>query len=318
MRSTLTTTCAAISVAIFFISLAPSPASGDCVWYDTCRFDGYHWQNCPYNGPGYPLDPVENPEAIEIIQRRCPEYYSSTDDLVCCTPQSLKIMDDSIAYAEAVYGRCPTCLKNLVRSICAFSCNPDASRFVKVHTTTYINNQVEVEYVHAIDVNITQNYISGVFDSCSNVIHPASGKKVLDIACGQYDSYMCDPIKWFTFMGDAAVNTLAPFTINYLVNDNVEEAFDWEVKTCDVAYEGDYQCSCVDCNLACPVGGEPEPEDEVFQIMKVNGVSFLVGVIIGVIGVVYITVYFVNNKMSISFGSKCRFRGRGSAKRGFD
>lgn len=289
-----------------FLTFHLTPVSADCVWYDTCRFDGIHWQNCPYDGPGHPLDTVADPDAVEIIQRRCPEYYNSPDELLCCTAKSLRIMDDSIAYAESVYGRCPTCLKNLIRSICAFSCSPDASRFTGRHTRTETIGGNTVEYIHQIDVNVTQNYIQGVFDSCSNVIHPASGKKVLDIACGSYDSFMCDPIKWFTFMGDAASNTLAPFTINYLVNDVVEESFDRVTKPCDEVYEGDYQCSCVDCNLACPVGGEPEPEEEPFQILQVNGTSFLIGVIIGCLGVAYITIYFMYNKFAIRMGGETK------------
>lgn len=291
-----------ITAVLLTVFLAgPSLVAGDCIWYGTCRYDGIHYQNCPYDGPGYPLDPVENPEAIEIIQRRCPEYYTSTDDLVCCNPQSLQIMDDSISYAEAVYGRCPTCLKNIIRSICAFSCSPDASNYTNRYTTQDFNG---VEYIHAIDFRTTETYLEGVFNSCSNVVHPSSGKKVLDIACGQYDSYMCDPMKWFTFMGDASINTLAPFTINYYIHDVPEERFNGVAKTCDETYEGDYQCSCVDCNLACPVGEEPQPDSEPFMILEVNGFSFLVGLIVGVIGVCYITVYFITSRVAIKWGSE--------------
>lgn len=247
------------------------------------------------------MDPVENPEAIEIIQRRCPEYHSSPDDLVCCTPQSLKIMDESIAYAESVYGRCPTCLKNLVRSICAFSCSPAASNFVNRYTTPDFSG---VEYIHAIDFRVNYDYLQGVFNSCSNVVHPSSGKKVLDIACGAYDSYMCDPIKWFEFMGDASINTLAPFTINYIPTDDPEQRFDYPTKECDEVYDGDYQCSCVDCNRACPIGEEPEPETEPFEILELNGIAFLVAVIVGVFTVGYLTVAFLFNKMQMKLSSE--------------
>lgn len=281
--------------------VGPSLVAADCVWYGTCRFDGTHWQNCPYDGPGFPLNPVTDPHAVDIIQRRCPEVPSSPDDPVCCTPQSLQIMDDSIAYAEAVYGRCPTCLKNIIRSICAFSCSPEASRFTDRYTTIDFNN---VEYIHAIDFRTTKEYLDGVFKSCSDVVHPSSGKKVLDIACGAYDSYMCDPDKWFQFMGDSAINTLAPFTINYIPHDVPEERFEGVAKTCDQTYDGDYQCSCVDCNLACPIADEPEAEPEAWKIMEANGITFLIGVIVGVLGVVYLTVYFLNSKYSIRFGSE--------------
>lgn len=297
MRSPLLATLLAI-----FLVAPPLLVTGDCIWHDVCRFDGNHWQNCPYDGPGFPLDPITDAEAIEIIQRRCPEHYKSTDDLICCTPFSLQIMDTSISYAEAIYGRCPTCLKNLIRSICAFSCSPQASTYTDRHTA--VDPFTGVEYITAIDFRVDQEYLQGVFDSCSYVVHPASGKKVLDIACGMYDSYMCDVEKWFQFMGDSSINPLAPFTINYMPHDVPEERFNYPAKTCDEVYDGDYHCSCVDCALACPVGDEPQPEEEPFKILEANGISFLVGVIVGVIGVVYITVYFVNNKIAIKFGSE--------------
>ena len=283
----------AILLAVFtIVSVGPVLVASDCVWHGVCNFDGTHYQNCPYSGPGYPLN---NDSAIEIIQRRCPEVHSDPDDLVCCTPQSLKIMDDSIAYAEAVYGRCPTCLKNLVRSICAFSCSPKASDFIETYTRP---NSAGVEYIHSIDMRISYEYMEAVFTSCSNVVHPASGKKVLDIACGGYDSYMCTPERWFWFMGDASINTLAPFTINYIPTEDPERRFHREVKTCDEPYEGDYQCSCVDCNLACPEAEEPEPESEPFTILDVNGVSFIIGVVVGVLGVAYLTFYFLHGKIN--------------------
>lgn len=291
----------AASLFLTLCIIGPALVSADCVWYGTCRFDGNHYQNCPYDGPGFPLDAENEPEAVAIMQRRCPEYFKSVDDPLCCTPESLQIMDASIAYAESVYGRCPTCLKNIIRSICAFSCSPDASTYTTRYTTVDFNN---VEYIHAIDFRVNEDYLNNVFKSCSNVIHPSSGKKVLDIACGAYDSYMCDPEKWFQFMGDASINSLAPFTINYLPHDVPEERFDYDVLNCEETYEGDYQCSCVDCSAACPKGEEPQPESEGFKILEANGISFLTGIIIGVIGVVYITVYFINNRIAIRFGSE--------------
>lgn len=39
-------------------------------------------------------------------------------------------MDESMGSAESVFGRCPTCLQNMIKSICSFSCAPDQSRFM--------------------------------------------------------------------------------------------------------------------------------------------------------------------------------------------
>lgn len=33
--------------------------------------------------------------------------------------------------------------------------------------------------------------------------------------CGDWGASRCSPVKWFTFMGDAAGNQFVPFQINY-------------------------------------------------------------------------------------------------------
>lgn len=272
-----------------------------CMWFGVCNVEGSHAQNCPYDGPGMPLNQSDH-VALEIIQRRCPEYYNSPEDLVCCTEESLRIMDDSIDQAEAIFGRCPTCLNNLIRSICAFSCFNGASKFVKRYTE--VNPITQVEYINAIDFHVSHDYLQGVFDSCIEVIHPASGKKALDIACGSYESDKCTPLRWFTFMGDKGSNTLAPFQITYIVEEDENQRFDGPTKKCYEAYEGKHACSCVDCAESCPEREEPEIPDSVFTVGSMNGISFVIGLVIGVVGVIYLTTYFSSNLIRFRLGSE--------------
>lgn len=43
-------------------------------------------------------------------------------------------MVSSLRMAEGVFGRCQTCLKNMMKSICSMTCAHDHSRFMSTHT----------------------------------------------------------------------------------------------------------------------------------------------------------------------------------------
>lgn len=45
-----------------------------------------------------------------------------------------------------------------------------------------------------------EKYINETYDSCKSVIHPASGRVSMDIACGAYNSRTCTPRRYnYTF-----------------------------------------------------------------------------------------------------------------------
>jgi Niemann-Pick C1 protein len=50
----------------------------------------------------------------------------------CCDTEQLKTMDQNIVLAAAFLQRCPSCLRNLVKHICDFTCGVDQSRFINV------------------------------------------------------------------------------------------------------------------------------------------------------------------------------------------
>lgn len=55
---------------------------------------------------------------------------------MCCDQQMVEIMETSLAMAEGIFGRCPTCFKNFQKSICSFNCSPKQSEFLKGNLTT--------------------------------------------------------------------------------------------------------------------------------------------------------------------------------------
>lgn len=144
-------------------------------------------------------------------------------DALCCDAQMIKIMESSINKAAGIYGRCDTCLKNLFKSICALNCSPKQNEFLFGKTGKrvaengtegewnwyhilaicfYIHNfsltfrlvwNFAVKIIESLDYYITEEYVGGVFDSCKNVIVPATGGYALDASCGKYGSKACTP-----------------------------------------------------------------------------------------------------------------------------
>lgn len=51
-------------------------------------------------------------------------------DLVCCDADMIQVMANSLTTAFAIFGRCPTCMGNFQKSICAMNCSPHQSKFL--------------------------------------------------------------------------------------------------------------------------------------------------------------------------------------------
>lgn len=269
---------------------------GDCVMYDVCNKNQVHDQNCPYEGPGYALN---DPEAEEILLRRCPDIYQDPSKLVCCTPVQVKTMESSIQMAEGIFGRCQTCLKNLLKGICGLACDPEQDKYISILEQRY-SSIYQKDYVHSVEYRIDLNYTTNVYDSCKQVIHPSSGRQAMELACGT-EASKCNPDQWYFYMGDPIVNPLVPFKIEYVNSDDENARFTAETKTCEEAYDNAYACSCVDCAESCPVADPPLPDDPGYQIFNLNGTTFIIAVVIGSFGVVAIifgSVVFKNVNLS--------------------
>lgn len=113
--------------------------------------------------------------------------------LVCCDAAQVRTLVSNINNAEAIFGRCQTCVGNMLRSICAFTCGADQSRFI--NATVGINESFfgTAEVVLEIDINIDERFVNETYDSCQGVVNPATGTTSMDIACGFYDSRTCTP-----------------------------------------------------------------------------------------------------------------------------
>jgi Niemann-Pick C1 protein len=218
---------------------------------------------------------------------------NTADSPVCCTPNQVRSMEDSILKAEGIFGRCTTCLKNLLKGICAVACDPEQDKFIRIRDTRN-NTFTGREYVTEIEYRMDPAYKQSVFNSCSEVIHPSSGRLALGIACGT-DLLKCTPDQLFFYMGDPVGNPLVPFKIDYTNIDDPNTRFESKTLECYESYEGDYPCSCVDCSGTCPNTDPPTADDNGFEIGSFNGITFIVSMSIGLIGLLMIIVGFTRD-----------------------
>ncbi len=91
--------------------------------------------------------------------------------------------------------------------------------------------------MNAVEIVLDESYANSTYYSCSTVIHPASGRLSMDVACsGIYNSKTCTPERWYHFLGDVN-NPLVPFEMVYKFSQTDENRFIEETRSCDEAYE---------------------------------------------------------------------------------
>lgn len=150
------------------------------------------------------------------------------------------VLNQNVKLAANFLARCPSCMANLVRHMCDFTCSPQQSKFMEIKATEMntdtskfffwgefcrldINKPYslfsEKEYITNIDLHITGQYMNGTYDSCSAVSSPSTGRRALDLMCGSWGASKCSARKWFTYMGTTEGNPYVPFQINYIEHD---------------------------------------------------------------------------------------------------
>lgn len=271
--------------------------------YGVCNQIGIHHQNCPSNETAKPLDPQHSlyEEAVAIMKRRCGFMFEDESTPLCCDPFQLHQLDSNFKNGEGLFGRCETCLKNMLFSICNFACNPEQSRFLTAHT------HESGYYVDKVDYRIDRDHVHGVYDSCKGIILPSSGKYAMDIACGGWESTRCTAERWFEYLGDAANNDYVPFTIEYHFEEDPDARYNQDVLHCDRAYNDSNSCSCVDCAESCPVSDPPEAAKPGFLVGDLNGVTFVVAVVVGGFGlaVILVSLFVKSSKRLPEFPKFC-------------
>ncbi|CAH1135903.1 unnamed protein product [Ceutorhynchus assimilis] len=254
------------------------PETGHCIWYGQCNQKNGLSQNCVYNGTGKAL----NSTGAAILKSWCPHMDPG---MVCCDDTQMMTLDKSVNLAANFLKRCPSCMFNLVRSICDLTCSPHQSTFIAVKETK-TNEQTNKSYVTAVDYYITQNYLEKTYNSCKQVSVPSTGQLALDLMCGSWGALQCTANRWFEFMGTAGpANPFVPFQINYFNTSSTDKVgnftpADPAITPCNQPLNAATPaCSCVDCEASCPVPPPQPPKPQPFDIAGFDGMAFLMVVV---------------------------------------
>ncbi|XP_016843552.1 NPC intracellular cholesterol transporter 1 homolog 1b [Nasonia vitripennis] len=285
-------------LAVLLLAIWAERVRGDdytCVWYGQCGFsENNRVRNCLDETSAQPID---DEAAKAIFRKRCPHFYEKTDDPpTCCDAEQISTMADNMNMAEQVFGRCSTCLRNLFRSICDFTCAADQSRFM--NATKIVNDN----WIESIEIFLDEAYANATYESCKNIVNPTSGTLTMDMACK--GAKKCNPRRWFDLMGDDEAMPFVPFKMNYafkveeLESEFITEPLKPPTKPCNEPYdEKSLACSCVDCPVAC------KPSDihfdyEYFEIFGWSGYGVISGFVILLVSAVFTVGFCLCNRSS--------------------
>uniref|UniRef100_A0A8D8NX36 Niemann-Pick C1 protein n=1 Tax=Culex pipiens TaxID=7175 RepID=A0A8D8NX36_CULPI len=126
-----------------------SPArtgDGTCVWYGVCNVAGspslQTSQYCPYNGTARPVDD----RTRDLLQVWC-KHLLVDDAVTCCDAQQVDVLNQNVKLAANFLARCPSCMANLVRHMCDFTCSPQQSKFMEIKATE-VNDKTKKRIHH--------------------------------------------------------------------------------------------------------------------------------------------------------------------------
>lgn len=132
---------------------------GHCVWYGQCHKDARGYQYCPYNGTAKPLAA----DGVAILKEWCPQFFETLNSAkdTCCDVEQLKTLDKNIKLAANFLKRCPSCMNNLAKHLCHFTCSPTQSDFMNATIKEETKDNKTEEYVAMIDLYIKTDYLEG-------------------------------------------------------------------------------------------------------------------------------------------------------------
>ncbi|KAK2576131.1 hypothetical protein KPH14_007462 [Odynerus spinipes] len=264
-----------------------------CVWYGQCGSSDSKPRTCVSDTVALPIND-ENSTAI--LRRRCPHFFEDTDDpKTCCSTDQIVTMDANMNMAEGIFGRCTSCLRNIFKFICSFTCSPDQSRFMKVVKDAVDESRPDEKYVEELEIYVAEEFVNKTYDSCKNVINPSSSGLAMDIACGFHGASRCTPRKWYEYMNSVEDNNFVPFQINNIYDNPTNwsgEPWNTNVVPCNEPYDNSsLRCSCVDCPSACSITELQIDNQDNFIIFGTNGYGVIAAIVVIAITTIVATIY---------------------------
>ncbi|KAK3872829.1 hypothetical protein Pcinc_022085 [Petrolisthes cinctipes] len=274
---------------------------GMCVWYGQCGANPLSLfgsqANCPYNGTAKPL-PSADRDNLAIV---CPELVAEleakqggADIKTCCNGTQVLSVMQQMSTGSLLLQRCPTCVANFRQAFCHITCDPQQSQFMRakeILTAPDTNKSV----ISILEVHITKQFVSGVYESCRDVLMPSANEPAISAMCGQWGTYYCNGTRWFDFMGSMS-NGFAPFEIDYVYTEGQNSSFipfNRTVIPCNQPASNTSQkaCSCLDCRESCPQPKPLPPPQPPFTILGIDALVVVMALIFLLFTSCFITIY---------------------------
>lgn len=265
-------------------------AEGHCVWYGVCGGSGYKQKNCVYNGTALPIEDAGRP----ILEKYCPDIAKG--GVTCCNHQQLTNLRDRLGMVENLIARCPACMDNFLKHICAMTCSVNQSEFLLAKKIEPFN--ATHQSILELDYHLSYDYMEATYNSCAQVQMPSSNQVVLDLMCGGYGSQYCNPKLWFETMGDGS-STFVPFQINYMNDADPAHGLvptNPETRPCNVGLPGQPGCSCVDCTASCPIPPPRPPPPKPFSIAGADGYAVIMAIVFVIFTTLFLSGVFCCNQ----------------------
>lgn len=158
----------------------------------------------------------------------------------------------------------------------------------------------------------TNSYADGLYRSCKDVQMPSTNGKAISLMCGRKEG--CSPLIWLSYMGNTN-NGHAPFPIKYNLTDTEFKLGNLTIHPLNITNIGCNEtsgnitdtCSCQDCEDSCAAIPPYPPAAKPWEILGIDGISFIMGCIFAVFVVffgVYVICYNVIIKDGFNVGGK--------------
>lgn len=233
---------------------------------------------CEYQGPPQVLNDTQ---LLAKFDELCPSL-NVLDNIhlgLCCDKLQIQQFLDSMQRAKDIIGNCPSCFINFSQLFCDLACNPRQSSFITVtKSTPYSTSNTTKQPLRAVEAlhyKLTKRFVTGLFNSCKNVVWTQIQQPAMNFLCGD----PCNPTEWVEHLG---VKGISPFDITYTyLDDDKAPLKPIQPIPCNLSVAEVYprlkhlyksRCNFVDC----PTEPQPVPQPDTPWIVKIGGVYVLV------------------------------------------
>lgn len=264
---------------MFFLAQVCAVAKDQCIWYGVCE-TGEKAKNCPYSGPPKVLKNQPNgDEALTILRKFCPWMYEGEATKTCCDYDQLGHLRDGIQKLTSLFITCPSCMYNMRRYICAYTCDRNQSSFMRIDAKKVVNDTgVAREAITNVTIATSATSLAVTFNSCANVMF--SGSYSVNVICFVDKNGRCPEKEFWYRFGHSA---FSPFALNMTSDPHLTKGLQFRnfgAITCTQPAPGQlYGCPCQTCPARTDCQSKPPnnaPKSHHF-VISIDSVTFIMG-----------------------------------------